>query len=139
MMIKKIALLSSLSILILNSSMLNAMPKVSSAKEIQAQEEKQYAAELALMKKRSATNEAKAAIDLGFPYLLAHHAGRSTVLVIPGLNQQQQTTAQQRCPILIMDGMGDTIYGNQHMAYRKATLEHAASFNKMTYKACISR
>ncbi len=135
-MIKKVLLLSSLSFFIMGSSIVNALPKVPSAAQIKAQQETKYAAETLRMKKRDASRDAAAAKSLGFPYLLAHHAGRSTSLVIPGLAQKDYKAAQARCPILILDGLGDTIFGPQHMAYRKAATDYAATFNKITFKAC---
>jgi hypothetical protein len=135
-MIKKLLLILSVSIFAMSASVTNALPKVPSAKEIKAEKEKKYAQELVQMKSRSAAKDAAAAKSLGFPYLLAHHAGRSLSLVIPGLAQKDYKAAQARCPILIIDGLGDVIYGANHMAYRKAMTDYAASFNKITYKAC---
>jgi len=130
-------LISSLSLFTM-SNLLNAMPQVASAKEIKAQEEKKYAQELKAMEKRNPAKDAQAAKSLGFPYLLAHYAGRSSSLIIPGIDNQHLKTAQQRCPILIMDGLGDMVYGKQHMAYRKASTDYAVAFNKVTYKACMA-
>ncbi|MEE9303952.1 MAG: hypothetical protein V3U84_09205 [Thiotrichaceae bacterium] len=136
-MIKKILLPLSVSLLAMTLATSNAAPKVPSASEIKAQQEKKYATEMVRMKKKDASKDAEAAKRLGFPYLLAHHAGRSASLVIPGLAQKDYKTAQARCPILILDGLGDTIYGDQHMAYRKAATDYAAQFNQITYKACM--
>ncbi len=137
-MIKKLLLMMSIGIFTISTSVSNALPKVPSAKEIIAEKEKKYAQELVQVKSRNASKDAAAAKRLGFPYLLAHHAGRSLSLVIPGLAQKDYKVVQARCPILIIDGLGDTIFGDNHMAYRKAMTSYAAAFNKITYKACIS-
>ena len=118
---------------------LSAAPNVPSAKEINAQQEKKYAAELLTINKKNPANDAAAAKRLGFPYLLAYNAGRSVTLIIPGVEQKNYNFAKARCPILIMDGLGDTVHGSNHMAYRKAMTNYAAQFNRITYKACITR
>lgn len=135
-MIKKIIVLFTLIFSSLQAGFVSAMPKVPSAREINAEKESKYAEELKQMQKRDATKDAKAAQHLGFPYLLAHYAGRSQNLILPGLNENETGIAQARCPVLILDGMGDVIYGPQHMAYRKAMTDYAATFNKLNYKAC---
>jgi hypothetical protein len=123
-----------MSVLLLNLA--NAAPKVPSAAEIKAKQEKKYAAELVRVKKMSAAKNAADAIKLGFPYLLVHYAGRSRTLLLPGIEQKDHNNARAKCPVLVLDGLGDTIYGNNHMAYRKAMTAYAAKFNKITYKAC---
>ena len=129
-------LLLSVGVLFMSINVSHAAPKVPSAAEIKAKEEQKYAAELVRVKKMNAAKNAVAAQELGFPYLLAHYAGRSAAMVLPGLDQAEYKNAQAKCPVLILDGMGDTIYGKTHMAYRKAMTDYAAQFNKITYKAC---
>lgn len=129
-------LVLSMSMFTMNISVSQAAPKVPSAAEIKAKEEQKYAKELVRVNKMNAVKSAAAAKELGFPYLLAHYAGRSTSMILPGIDQKEYKNAQARCPVLILDGMGDTIYGNNHMAYRKAMTNYAAQFNKITYKAC---
>ncbi len=135
-MIKKALLTISLVIFSIQTNMSNAMPKVPDAREINAQQESKYAEKLKQMQSRDAAKDAKSAQQLGFPYLLVHYAGRSQNLLIPGLNQKDSQIAKSRCPMLILEGMGDVIYGTQHMAYRKTMTDYAAKFNVLNYKVC---
>lgn len=131
-----VPLILCLSVFTMSMNASQASPKIPSAAEIKAKEEQKYAKELVRVKKMNAATSAAAAKELGFPYLLAHYAGRSSSIVLPGIDQKEYKNAQTRCPVLILDGMGDTIYGNNHMAYRKAMTNYAAQFNKITYQAC---
>ena len=139
----KIFLLSIISSLLVMGvaimNLANAVPSIPSVTEIKAKEEKKYALELIRVKKMNAVTNAADAIKLGFPHLLVHYAGRSGSLVLPGIEQENYRHAQAKCPVLVLDGLGDTIYGNNHMHYRKAMTAYAAKFNKITYKACASR
>ncbi len=134
--IRKAILMVSLGVFSFASSGLFAMPKVPSAREIKSEKEQYYAAELARIKARDASRDARAAQKLGFPYLLARYGGRSATLHIPGLDESETGIAKQRCPLLILEGMGDVIYGSSHMAYRKAMTDYASTFNKINFRVC---
>lgn len=111
-------------------------PRAPSAADIIAKKEQVYIDKLAILKKRNPKEDAKAATALGFPYVLGYHRGRSRVIDIPGVDMKQYEAKKSNCPTLIMDGMGDMIYGVKHQEYRKALREYAIRFNQYTFAAC---
>ena len=101
-----------------------------SAEAIKQRQEQQYAQLLENLQRRSSTQEARNAIARRDYYMMAYYAGRGG-LKIPGVNSNQT-----RCRIQQLDGMGDMIYGDNHMKYRLAMRDFASQFNRIMQSHC---
>lgn len=113
--------------------------KAPSAAEIVAHEERAFTEKLAVLKSRNPEKDAAAANALGFPYVLGYYKGRTNILDVPGVDKTQYAANEKVCPTLVMGGMGDVIYGAKHQEYRKAMLDYAKRFNKMTFAVCSKK
>ena len=86
------------------------------------------------LSRRNPTIEAQQAIARGERQVMAYYAGRAG-LKIPGLTQKQQTA--QRCSLKTLDGLGDVIYGENHLKYRVALRRFAETYNIAMVPACL--
>jgi len=93
-------------------------------------EEQQFAQMLARLKQRNAIQEARATISRGNYYVMGYNTGRGG-MVIPGI-----VVSQNRCRVQLMDGMGDMIFGDNHMKYRIAAKRFANQFNQVMLPYC---
>ena len=104
-----------------------------SIENIKKQKEAEYAKKYADLKKMNPSDEVAKAVKSNSIYLLAYNPGRGAERKIPGLLEPQPITVN--CRVLQLDGMGDVIYGENHLKYRIALREYASAFNArmMTY------
>ena len=97
-------------------------------------EDQKYANDLAELTKRNPQLEAQQAISRGERFLLGYYSGRAG-LKTPGLTSEQQ--ASQRCKVSTVDGLGDVIYGENHLKYRIAMRNFAKAFNTQMLGVCL--
>lgn len=112
------------------SLMDKARAEHASTQSIKKQEEQNYAQLLKILKTKSAGQDAQQAITRGDIQILGYQAGRGG-LQTPGYNGQQN-----RCKITIMDGMGDMIFGQNHMNYRLALTQYMTRYNQIMLPYC---
>jgi len=96
--------------------------------------DQQYAGLLQALEKRNPNIEAQQAIASGKPTIIGYYSGRAG-LKTPGLTTEQQ--AKQRCKLDTIDGLGDVIYGENHMKYRIAIRNFAKAYNSNMLAACL--
>ncbi len=63
-------------------------------------------------------------------------AGRGTLM--PGVEPAKQTVVSQKCGEKYLPGVGDTLGGETHRAYRKKVLEYAKTYNQKMQALCLS-
>ena len=105
-----------------------------SVEKIKQRREAEYAQKLADLNKMNPANEVQKAVNNNSIYLLAYQTGKGGSTQIPGLNEQQ--TSNIKCRVLQLDGMGDAIYGENHLKYRAAIQKYASQFNVAMYPNC---
>lgn len=108
-------------------------PQASTASAVTSEDQK-YANYLVSLTKRNPQLEAQQAISRGDHFLLGYYSGRAG-LKMPGLSSEQQTN--QRCRITTVDGLGDVIYGENHLKYRIAMRNFAKAFNTNMLSVCL--
>ncbi|PID45505.1 MAG: hypothetical protein CSB47_08275 [Proteobacteria bacterium] len=96
--------------------------------------DQQYAELLEQLSQRNPNTEAQQALARGDHFLLGYYRGRAG-LKIPGLNAEQQQ--RQHCRLTTIDGMGDVIYGSNHLKYRIAMRNFAKAFNTQMLGVCL--
>ena len=89
---------------------------------------------LEALEQRNAVAEAKQAIASNQYQLMGYYSGRAG-LKVPGIDSSQQPNA--RCQLNVIDGMGDVIYGENHMKYRIAMRKFATAFNTEMRAVCF--
>jgi len=104
-----------------------------SASSISAKD-REYADLLVVLSQRDPMAEARRDIASGQRNVMGYYAGRAG-LKIPGLTPQQQ--AAQRCSLKTLDGLGDVIYGENHLKYRVALRRFAKAYNIAMIPACL--
>lgn len=114
-------------------------PTAPSAESIKLEQERQYAEKIKTLKAKDPIKDATDAAELGFPYVLGHYEGRSTLLVLPGVDLTIYENNKERVPVLYMHGLGDGIYGKNHFEYRKLMQAYAKEFNIIAFKACLKK
>lgn len=97
-------------------------------------EDQKFADLLKELSQRNPKLEAQQSIASGNPFLLAYYSGRAG-LKVPGLTSEQQ--AKKRCPLKTIDGLGDVIYGENHLKYRIAMRNFAKIFNTNMSATCF--
>ncbi|PWR00182.1 hypothetical protein [Leucothrix pacifica] len=97
-------------------------------------EDQKYAKALQALSMRDPQQEAQQALANGERVLLGYYSGRAG-LKTPGLSADQQTS--QRCKINTVDGLGDVIYGENHLKYRIAMRNFAKAFNTQMLSVCL--
>jgi len=88
--------------------------------------DEQFAQLTAALSSRDPQAEAQQAMASGQPNIMGYYSGRAG-LKTPGLTTEQQKN--QRCKLNIIDGLGDVIYGLNHMKYRIAIRDFAKVYN----------
>ena len=96
--------------------------------------DQKFAELLQALENRNPNTEAQQAINNGIPNVLGYYSGRGG-LKVPGLTSEQQ--ANQRCKLNTIDGLGDVIYGENHMRYRIAIRAFAKTYNSNMLAACL--
>ncbi len=110
-------------------------PESYSVENINREQEKIYAQKLAELNKKNPQKEAASAIARRNYYLLSYLSGRAGRNKIPGISQQQ--LSNNRCRYRVLKNLGDTIYGENHLRYRVAIRQYAATFNKVMRPYCM--
>lgn len=101
-----------------------------STASIKKQEEQKYAQLLKTLKTKNAAQDAQQAIARGNVQVLGYQSGRGG-LQTPGFNGQHN-----RCKVTIKDGMGDMIFGQNHMNYRNALTQYMTRYNQTMLPYC---
>ena len=105
-----------------------------SVEAIKQRREAEYAQKLSDLKKLDPAEEVKNALKSNRVYLLAYQSGRGGGTITPGLIEPQ--AIEVKCRVLQLDGMGDAIYGENHLKYRIALRTYASEFNTLMYPNC---
>ena len=105
-----------------------------SIEKIKKQKEAEYAKKYADLKKMNPSVEVAKAVKNNSIYLLAYQSGRGGARLIPGLVEPQPTNIN--CRVLQLDGMGDSIYGENHLKYRVELRKYASEFNAKMFSYC---
>lgn len=104
---------------------------VLSTASIKEQEEQKYTQLLANLQVKNPQQDVKNAIARGDLRVLGYQSGRGG-LKVPGLTGVQQN----RCSVNQLGGMGDTIFGNNHLRYRVALRQYANQYNRLMVPNC---
>ena len=97
-------------------------------------EDQKFANDLEALSKRNPQREAQQAMASGERFLIGYYSGRAG-LKTPGLSGEQQ--ASHTCKINAVDGLGDVIYGENHLKYRIAMRNFAKAFNTEMLSVCL--
>ena len=108
-------------------------PQANSNESISAEDQK-YANDLEALSRRNPQHEAQQAMARGEHFLIGYYSGRAG-LKTPGLSSEQQTS--QTCKINTVNGLGDVIYGENHLKYRIAMRNFARAFNTEMLSVCL--
>ena len=99
-----------------------------------ATKDQKFAELLQALESRNPNTEAQQAIRNGTPNVLGYYSGRGG-LKVPGMTTEQQ--ANQRCKLNTIDGLGDVIFGENHMKYRIAIRAFAKTYNSNMIAVCL--
>jgi len=99
-----------------------------------AARDSEYISLLQNLRQRDPSQEAQQAAFRGDRTLMGYYAGRAG-LKFPGLTPQQQ--ANNRCTLKTLDGLGDVIYGENHLKYRVALRRFAKAYNAAMLPVCL--
>lgn len=105
-----------------------------SVEKIKKQRELEYAKKLTFLNKRNPVQDARQAQTEGKILLLMYQSGRGGTNKVPGLTHQQ--VANTACKFKQLDGLGDSIFGNNHLKYRVAVRKYASQFNLAMLPYC---
>ena len=106
-----------------------------STTRIKQKREAEFAQKLASLQRQNPVREAQHLASLGNTYLWVYNSGRGGSVKAPGLTTQQITN-MRGCQLLQLEGMGDTIYGDNHLKYRVAARNYAKQFNLTMIRYC---
>ena len=105
-----------------------------SVEGIKKREEAKYAQKLGDLSKKNPVIEAQKAIANDDLHLLTFQSGRGGSTTVPGIENLQVKNVN--CRLLQLDGMGDSIYGENHLKYRVAIEKYASEFNRVMHPYC---
>lgn len=105
-----------------------------SIKAIKEKREAEFADKLRQLNARSPVAEVQSALRSNNLYLYSYTSGRGGQSVIPGLIEPQPVLT--KCKLVQMDGMGDAIYGPNHLKYRQAIVRYSSEFNRGIISFC---
>lgn len=105
-----------------------------STEEIKKRREEKYKKQQLELEKKNPTSEAQNAINSQSYYLLAYQSAKGIPPKIPGVSQPQSLNTH--CRVLQLEGMGDSIYGPNHLKYRAALQKYAMQFNLQMLPHC---
>ena len=105
-----------------------------SIEAIKQRREAEYAQKLVALNKLDPASEVKKALKNNKVYLLAYQSGKGGSTITPGLVEPQ--AFDLKCKVLQLDGMGDAIYGENHLRYRIALQKYASKFNALMFPNC---
>ena len=109
-------------------------PSRFSITEIKKKQEAKYAQLLIELNAKNVAEEVEKAKQNNTQYLLAYSAGRGGAMKAPGLTESQ--FKQNKCKMVLLDGMGDSIYGENHARFRVAQRQYAIEFNTLMLPYC---
>ena len=92
--------------------------------------EKKYADLYLFYKNRSGAQDANNALKNGMTLVKVFYAGRGGI-VIPAFDKEPKNCRQET-----IAGMGDVIYGAEHMKYRKLMRDYAKDYNQVMLAYC---
>ncbi len=101
---------------------------------IKQRREAEYAKKLIDLNKKNPAYEAQKAIENNDIHLLTFHSGRGGSIAVPGIEESQVKNVN--CRLVQLDGMGDSIYGENHLKYRVAIQKYASEFNATMFTYC---
>ena len=104
--------------------------KASSTSTIISNKELEYARLYQLNKYKSGTQDAIESAKSGIRTVKVIYSGRGSTL-IPAFEE-----APKNCEFDAVEGMGDVIYGENHMKYRKLMRIYAKDFNQIMTAYC---
>lgn len=102
---------------------------------IKQKREAEYAQKLAAIKRQNPIRDAHNLAAQGNKYLWVYQSGRGGSTKAPGLSTQQLSNLRG-CQLVLLQGMGDTIYGDNHLKYRIAARNYAKQFNLTMLPYC---
>ncbi len=105
-----------------------------SIKAIKEKREAEFASKLRELNAKSPSQEVQSALRVNNFYLYSYFSGRGGQAIVPGLIEPQPILT--KCKLVQMDGMGDAIYGPNHMRYREANRKYSAEFNRGMVSFC---
>lgn len=109
-------------------------PNRFSITEIKKKEEAKYAQKLIELNAKDAAKEVKKAQENNTLHLLIYYTGKGGPMKIPGLTETQ--FKNHKCEIISLEGMGDSIYGENHFRFRLAQEQYASEFNTLMLPFC---
>ena len=121
-----------------NSNSRSTMPKQFgdrfSSEKIKQEREAFYAQKLSELRNTSPTEKVNQALQANNIYLMEVPAGRGGSRSIPGLIEPN--VSQVNCKTIPSEGMGDVLYGKNHMLYRQEMLKYMQEFNALMAPYC---
>ncbi len=115
---------------VIRSGSINQTQTNNSTESMKQREEQRYARLLSELQRRNAAQDARQRIAKGEHFVLGYQSGRGG-LKIPGLKPEQN-----RCQVQQLSGMGDMLYGDNHLRYRVALRHYANQFNQVMLPYC---
>ena len=116
----------------------SAMPKEFgdrfSIEKIKQERETYFAKKRLELKRMEPATEASRAIKSNDAYFMVVSAGRGSGQSIPGLVEPQLQI--HNCRTVAAEGMGDVLYGANHMSYRQELLTYMRQFNAIIAPYC---
>ncbi len=106
-----------------------------STDRIKQKREAEFAQKLIAIQQRNPVRDAHNLASQGNKYLWAYQSGRGGSTKAPGLTRQQLTNLRG-CSLVQLKGMGDVIYGDNHLKYRVAARNYAKQFNLAILPYC---
>jgi len=105
-----------------------------SVENIKKEREAFYAQKRIELKRSTPTVDVKNALRNNDVYLMVIPAGRGGSSSIPGLIEPKVTNVN--CKTVFVEGMGDILYGKNHMLYRQELLQYMRQFNALMSQYC---
>ncbi len=121
-----------------NSNSDSIMPKEFgdrfSSEKIKKEREAYYAQKRLELRRSSPAAEVNNALRANNIYLMVVPAGRGGSRSIPGLAEPQ--AVKVNCKTVSVEGMGDVLYGKNHILYRQELLQYMRKFNALMSPYC---
>jgi len=121
-----------------NSNSGNIIPKefgeLFSSENIKQEREAYYAQKLSELRLMSPAEQLNEALRTNNIYLMSVPAGRGGSRSIPGLIESQ--VMKVNCKTVAVEGMGDVLYGKNHLMYRQELLKYIREFNALMSPYC---
>ena len=121
-----------------NSNSRSTMPKQFgdrfSSDKIKQEREEFYAQKLSTLRNTSPREKVIQALQANNIYLMEVPASRGSSRSIPGLTNPK--ISQVNCRTVPAEGMGDVLYGKNHMLYRQEMLRYMQEFNAFMAPYC---